>query len=124
MPRWIREKFVPGFLEAVGLNPSPELVSVLVPKPKEKIIFGGWRAGKSTAGFCEIAIDIAINDGLNPRLYWIIVPSYADPCEEMMYLYSYYKKMGMVRRWVKPEKNSWLLEVSHFAWKESVVIET
>lgn len=78
-PPDIRAAIIDGALPALGIVMSPEFRAALEPHPKEKIVLGGVRGGKSTLGATELQIAI-IEYSLKPRpepeLYWIILPSY------------------------------------------------
>lgn len=82
-------------LSKLDLNLTPEFEEVLWPKPREKIIYGGWRAGKSTAGAAEAILfildrlaDIAVNGRghLRPALIWLVGPDYGQTEQEFNYL--------------------------------------
>ncbi len=94
-------------LPMLGVILSPEFRAALEPHPREKVVTGGWRGGKSELGACELYLPI-IEDlytqalGLSqptPRLYWVIVSSYKAPKKEMDYLAQWAKTGGFLSRY-------------------------
>lgn len=89
-------------LGKVGVDVSPEFEAAILPRPREKIVTGGWQAGKSTEGAAEIYSDFPLldperltRDGAGYR-YWVVLPSYKSPRTEMEYLRNWTKAMGVL----------------------------
>ena len=106
-------------LPRLGVILSPEFIAALEPHPREKIVTGGWRGGKSELGFCEFYLPIlediyATTLGLiepTPRLYWCIVSKYTAPKKEMDYLAEAAKAGGFLTRYHQPNDDSAVLEL-------------
>ena len=82
-------------LESVGINVTPEFAAVLWPKPREKIVYGGWRSGKSSCGSSEVqlfitdVVEAALRGQLKRGrkfLIWLVGPDYGQTDQEFNYL--------------------------------------
>ena len=89
-------------LGRVGVDVSPEFEAALLPRPREKIVTGGWQAGKSTEGAAEVYSDFPLldperltHDGIGYR-YGVITPSFRSPRTELEYLRNWSKAMGVL----------------------------
>ena len=81
----------------VGVQLSPEFAAAVEDAPREKIVYGGWRAGKSTLGAFEILLDYFDNRfGVSSALYWIVGPQYEQTDQEFAYLAQWFTKLGLV----------------------------
>lgn len=93
--------------EDFGLIPSPELISVVTPRPREKFISGGWQAGKSVSSALDVWLDIIFLEPIGRDfLYWIIVPNYKAPHKEFDYLKEWAEKKGILASSHVPEGSS------------------
>jgi hypothetical protein len=83
-------------LKHLGLTVSPEFGAALFAAPREKLVTGGWQAGKSIEGGCEILLDFTLW-ATQPReyRYWVIVPSYETPHKEADYLDEWAGQLGI-----------------------------
>lgn len=78
-------------LKFLGLNLTPEFTAVLDAEPRELIVYGGWRSGKSSVGAAKVMKRIlwwrAQNALTGQRfLVWIVGPDYQQTAEEFRYL--------------------------------------
>ena len=82
-------------LQAIGLEVWPEFEAALFDGAREKIVFGGWRAGKSSLGAAEIQIEIpvALAKG-KAALYWLVGPDYKQTEQEFNFLKEWNVKLG------------------------------
>ena len=89
-PSLTREAIGRRALERVGVDVSPEFAAALFPRPREKLVTGGWQAGKSYEGAAELFVpiftDIPFAEDDREWRYWVIVPTYRAPHKEMDYL--------------------------------------
>ena len=101
---------VKPLLAAVGTQLTPEFEEALFDQPREKIIFGGWRAGKSRLGATDILVDWFINQASalarkvkpEPRLFWIVGPDFQQAQQEFLYLFEWFSL-----------QNGWITNVSN-----------
>lgn len=99
-----RELAARTYCRLTGWDMSPEFEAALLPRPREKWVSGGWQAGKSVEGHCEIGVSIAekfprLDFGSQEQnLYraWVVVPSYTAPKKEMDYLLQSLTRLGIV----------------------------
>jgi len=85
-------------LTPCGLEISTEFLEALLPCPREKIVTGGWRAGKSTEGAAEIWADWHFHEVQYPAVYWIVGQTYQAAHTEYGYLFEWAGKLGWVER--------------------------
>ncbi len=98
----------------LGLLSTPEFEAALLPRPKEKLTFGGVRAGKSTKDALEVLIEVLSRNKPNVfwrYLHWFVLPSYETKVEEMRYLIAWSKALGLFHRMQAPTGGSWRLEM-------------
>ena len=104
------QEAVKPLLRAVGTQLTPEFEEALFDQPREKIVFGGWRAGKSRLGASDLLIDWFINQAMalakkekpEPRLYWIVGPDYTQAVQEFLYLFEWF---SMQQGWITNVSN-------------------
>src|SRR5688572_13728168 len=90
-----------------GLSLSPEFEAALVDTPREKIVYGGWRSGKSTGGAFEILLDYFDNHfGETKALYWLLGPQYGQADQEYTYLAQWFSKLGLLREFGTAKEGS------------------
>lgn len=111
-----RRELAEAFLPRLGLRLTPEFMAVLLPRPKEKLFFGGVRSGKSTEPAAEVLLEIlmVLGDPENTRryLYWFVMPSYTTVPEEMRYLYEWLAALGVGPHLQRPEGGSWRITLA------------
>ena len=119
-PASLREFAGRKALERVGVDVSPEFGAALFPRPREKVVTGGWQAGKSVEGAAEIYIDLPLIDPDRDYRYWVIVPTYRAPHKEIDYLLQWCQAMGIVSSHHFPDGSS--CRIALFGGR--VVVET
>ena len=106
----VRDAIIDGALPALGIVMSPEFRTALEPHPKEKLVLGGVRAGKSTLGACELQIAI-LEYSLKTRpaeeLYWVILPSYRANHSLIEYLLRWNYGSGLMGEPSTPKDSPW-----------------
>lgn len=98
-PATVRQSIIDAALPSLGIVLSPEFRAALEPHPKEKLILGGVRAGKSTVGACELQIAIfeySLKPKPQPELYWVILPSYRANHSIVEYLLRWNYGSGLI----------------------------
>ena len=95
-----REEAVKPLLAAVGTELTPEFEEALFDTAREKIVFGGWRSGKSRLGATEVFIDwfMKTAEKKPPRLYWLVGPDYRQTDAEFGYLRQWF---SLQDGWIK-----------------------
>ena len=109
-PPTVREAIITGALPALGIVMSPEFRQALEPHPKEKLILGGVRAGKSTIGACELQIallEYSLKTQPAEELYWVILPSYRSNHSILEYLLRWNYGSGMMGEPSTPKDSPW-----------------
>lgn len=104
------QEYVKPLLAAVGTQLTPEFEEALFDQPREKIIFGGWRAGKSRLLATEALVDwflcqamaLARKETPKPKLYWIVGPDYPQANQEFLYLFEWF---SMQQGWITSVSN-------------------
>lgn len=99
-------------LQAIGVDLTPEFDEVLFDGAREKIVFGGWRAGKSTEGACEIAIDAFVRLAFGQKaLYWLVGPDYGQTEQEFGYLRDWFSRFNLIVNSSAPLEGPRFLEI-------------
>ncbi len=109
-----RKMWVEMVLPKLGLLSTPEFEAALLPRPKEKLTFGGVRCGKSTKDALEVLIEVLSRNlpGNSSRYFhWFVLPSYETRPVEMQYLIAWSKALGLFHRMQAPTGGSWRLEM-------------
>lgn len=88
---------------AVGILLSPEFREALDGAAREKVVTGGWRAGKSMEAAAEIWGDPPFWSPAAPALYWIVGPTYQAAHKEFDYLVQWAQALGLVQSVAAPE---------------------
>lgn len=98
----------------IGFNPSALQLPFFQSKARIRVIYGGWRAGKSFLstmvfiGYLVFWKNINRTDG-RAGLLWIIGPDYKQAEMEFVYFEQVCKKLGILASVSKPLKDSWQL---------------
>ena len=122
-PTTIRAAIIENALPALGIVMSPEFRAALEPHPKEKLVLGGVRGGKSTVGACELQIAIleySLKEHPEQELYWVIFPSYRSDHSLMDYLLKWNYGTGLMGEASTPKDSPWRLPF----YNGKLVIET
>lgn len=94
-------------IENCGLKLSPEFVDVLDAEPRELLVTGGWRAGKSSSGAGKVQKRLwrwnleynVLPNALRAdykRLVWLVGPDYEQTKSEYGYLRAWNTRLGNV----------------------------
>lgn len=95
MPAEMREIAGRDLLGSLGIDISPEFAASLFAATKEKLVTGGWQAGKSVRDAAEVILDSPLWFASSRRwLYWAILPSYETPHKEFDYLLEWAARKG------------------------------
>ena len=109
-------------LTTVGLDLTPEFFTPLLARPREKIVIGGWRGGKTSElaaeAQCEIAAKV-ISQSTTPFLIWLVGPDYVQTHEEFRYLEEWNRKLGWLISASMPGEGQWQMKL-----KGNITIET
>lgn len=99
-------------MSAIGVQVSPEFGTILDAEPRELVISGGWRGGKSTvlAGkvMKRIPFQLAWGHSLKRNsLYWLVGPDYDQVRQEFRYVLSWARKLNLVEYLSDPKEGQW-----------------
>ena len=103
----------------VGVVLSPEFLRALMDEAREKIVIGGYRAGKSTEAAAEIWIDPPLWDPEYEARYWIVGPTYQAAHKEFDYLLRWSRQLGLGAHVSAPQDGIRTLQL-----KTNTIIET
>jgi hypothetical protein len=98
----------------IGFNPSQLQVPFFHSEAGVRVIYGGWRAGKSflsvmaLIGYLVFWKNVKRTDGLS-GLIWIIGPDYKQAEMEFNYFEQVCRKLGILADVSKPARDSWVL---------------
>jgi hypothetical protein len=86
-------------LETLGTKLTPEFTAVLDSEPRELIVLGGWRAGKSQAGAAKVMKRVPFWKMANAAtgakfLVWLVGPDYQQTHAEFDRLAGWLNKLG------------------------------
>ena len=116
---WVREQAARVILRTVGVDLTPEFEAALFDGAREKIVYGGWRSGKSTEAASEVMIDIPLQHLVGPALYWILGPDYGQTEQEYNYLVDWCGRLNLILSNSAPLEGPRRLEL-----KGGLVVET
>ena len=92
----LEEETVRKALMVARIDPSPEFLNALLPQPREKIVTGGWRAGKSTEGAAEVWCSDRFWNPEYPAVFWIVGPTYSGVDAEYGYLWEWASRLNLI----------------------------